>query len=605
MHQKRKGQFREIILILALPFLLNCFFLPGEIAAQKYVVKYEAPHESNTILEKSLKNNSRYDSIYIRQTVTKLSKLLPEEGYIYHHPDSVSFAKDTCFISWYIGPKFTFVFELTDEDKKWVESAGLSNMRTSNIFTDTTSQQFYTKKLIAYLTNHGFPFAKAQLVNTLGDSLKYIIKLDLENGPFVVFNEVLFSDSVKISDSYLYQTLGIKKEMPYNAQLVQDIAQKIKNLSFLTLQSPPKLSFLADRATVFLPLQNRKASKFDFIIGVLPNTVGQKRTFTINGEFLGDFTNRFGRGERLTLTFKRLSLEDQFLKSTVSVPFLLSSPFGVDGDFEIKRNRNISLDVLANFGARYTINTTNQIRAFWTHKSSNLINPDLDQILNQGRLPSNLDVRFRGGGFEYAYNKLDYIFNPRKGWYSRFNGTIGLRSIVQNQEILQLKNEKVDFSNAYDTIKSSNIQFNMEAELDHYLPISDLGTLRNKIAFASRYNDGKIIQNELYRIGGNRLLRGFNELSFLSDLYFVYTAEFRLILDQNSYLNLPFIDLAMFRNRNIVTESNFVQAYGIGIGMNFSTKAGIFNLSFAAGNYNKTGFDFANTKLHFGYLNLF
>ncbi|HOY15524.1 MAG TPA: hypothetical protein PLY70_20400, partial [Saprospiraceae bacterium] len=105
MHQKRKGQFREIIIILALPFLLNLLFPNHSLIAQKYVVKYEMPQESYIILEQSLKNQTRYDSIQINQNISKLSKSLPEEGYIYHHPDSIRFVNDTCFISWYIGPK--------------------------------------------------------------------------------------------------------------------------------------------------------------------------------------------------------------------------------------------------------------------------------------------------------------------------------------------------------------------------------------------------------------------------------------------------------------------------------------------------------------------
>jgi hemolysin activation/secretion protein len=46
-------------------------------------------------------------------------------------------------------------------------------------------------------------------------------------------------------------------------------------------------------------------------------------------------------------------------------------------------------------------------------------------------------------------------------------------------------------------------------------------------------------------------------------------------------------------------------AIGLGLGLNFATKAGIFNVSFAAGSRLNNPIDFNNTKVHFGFISLF
>ena len=596
-----KKKFRVFPFFLAFCLLGICTLCK----AQSFIVQYADNSSAIDELQVMMKQGARYDSSEINKALALLPSRLKQKGYLFQRLDTTFIVKDTFHISWYGGPRLIYRFVAEEEQSQIAKDAGIAATKLDELVVDTIRQNYYATKIIQYLSDNGYPFVTGFFQSSLKDSSDFELRFHIDKGPYVVVNDVFFNEDIKISKQYLYQMLGIKKESTYSKYQIQTIANKIRNLSFLEMNTAPKLSFLANRASIFLPLKEKKASKFDFIIGVLPSTNAGKRTWTINGEFLGDFINKFGQGERFSINFKRLSLEDQFLKMSASLPFVLSSPFGVDGSFEIKRNRNITLDVNANIGSKYTINSTNQIKAYWTYKSSSLLNPDLALILNQGKLPQNLDIRYRGGGIEYDYTALDYIFNPRKGWTSRINGSLGLRSFVKNQQILTLSNEKVDFANAYDSISKANLQFNLEIEFEHFLPISNLGALRNRVAFAQRYNNGNIIQNELYRIGGNRLLRGFNELGFLSDFYIIYTGEFRLILDQNSFLNLPFIDLAWLRNRNNVNDERLVPAYGIGMGMNFSTKAGIFNLTFAAGNYDNTGFDFANTKIHFGYLNLF
>ncbi|WP_315820083.1 hypothetical protein [Paraflavitalea speifideaquila] len=44
---------------------------------------------------------------------------------------------------------------------------------------------------------------------------------------------------------------------------------------------------------------------------------------------------------------------------------------------------------------------------------------------------------------------------------------------------------------------------------------------------------------------------------------------------------------------------------GLGLGMAFETKAGIFNISYAAGKRDDAKFNLRQAKIHFGYVNYF
>ena len=112
-----------------------------------------------------------------------------------------------------------------------------------------------------------------------------------------------------------------------------------------------------------------------------------------------------------------------------------------------------------------------------------------------------------------------------------------------------------------------------------------------------------LFDNELYRIGGLKTLRGFNEQSIFASTYGVATAEYRYMIGQYDYLTV-FSDVAYVEKK---TESEFNSQWltGLGAGINFRTNGGVFSLFLAVGKNQDTSFDFRATKVHFGYLNQF
>ena len=129
-----------------------------------------------------------------------------------------------------------------------------------------------------------------------------------------------------------------------------------------------------------------------------------------------------------------------------------------------------------------------------------------------------------------------------------------------------------------------------------------MSTLRTAIT-AGWFQSPNIFRNELFQIGGYKLLRGFDEESIYASKFAVSTAEYRYLIGRNSYL-FSFVDFGWASST--ASSGNRSNTFiGAGLGMALETKAGIFNISYAAGKRNDLNFNLRQSKIHFGYVNFF
>jgi hemolysin activation/secretion protein len=145
-------------------------------------------------------------------------------------------------------------------------------------------------------------------------------------------------------------------------------------------------------------------------------------------------------------------------------------------------------------------------------------------------------------------------------------------------------------------------QFGIQSNLDFYIPIKTRSTIKlgSKTGFIFNEN---MFTNELFRIGGNITLRGFDEESLYNSSFAIGTIEYRFLLEQNSNI-FGFIDGAWYENR---VKGKFISdtPIGVGAGVNFSTKPGIFSISYALGSQKGSPFIFKSAKIHFGFISFF
>jgi hemolysin activation/secretion protein len=182
---------------------------------------------------------------------------------------------------------------------------------------------------------------------------------------------------------------------------------------------------------------------------------------------------------------------------------------------------------------------------------------------------------------------------------------MGEKTILRNDKISSLEdpNDPVaDFNGLYDSIDLRTIQYRISYNLEKYWKVGKISTIKTAIQGAMFLTE-ELFANELYRIGGASILRGFDEQSVLAARYHMATFEYRVLLGQNSYFYL-FSDWAYLENpvRDGKHEDTPV---GFGAGMTFETGAGLFGLSYALGRQYGNAVDFRAAKIHFGYMNYF
>lgn len=542
------------------------------------------------------------DSLKLSEFVQNHLNQLQASGYIYSVIDTSYCLVDTCQTLFFKGQKYVIADILLDDEQKAIIEASNIKKSPKGKPLDSLTVYNFLNAIVKHQINYGYPFAKARLGDvTIQQNGLMTARLLLNRGRYILFDSIVLSGKLDMSPAFFSKMLDIRKGRYYDHEKVIKAQTKLNNLSFLSLQSAPYVRFINDKASVILPLDPKPASRFDFLIGVLPQTINGVRKWTITGDLIAEMNNIFGGGEFIFFQFKRLQAENLELVIKNNIPYLFSLPVGSHLDFKIFKNSNQNIDTYLDGGFQWLYNGYNSIKFFGSYRASSLLEIDLEQIKSSNKLPPKLDFSYSGVGVGIHIDHLDYKYNPTSGFATAFTTVIGRKHIIPNRQIVDIEG----FANSYDTLKIKTLQAELKADFSWYTNVRNWATIKMSIQSGLIFNENKLRINELMRIGGNRILRGFDEESLLTDFYGFGTFEFRFIFDQNSYMSLPFVDLGYVNLRDENGAANLTPVVGLGLGLNFGTKAGIFNLSFAAGRAAPNPLDFSRMKIHFGYVNLF
>lgn len=542
------------------------------------------------------------DSTGVRTHLNDKLAKLTASGYIHATLDSMVCRQDSCFVRIYKGrPYRTGKIWLADEQRSVLDAAGFRNAAMSQKAIDSTMLYAWLKALVTHYNNNGYPFASAGLdsVRFNGDLMD--ASINIKKGKSIVFDTIISEGRLAMRYSFFSRLLDIRSGDMYDHSKVLRAGARMADLQYSVQRTPPFLRFVNNRATLVLTPDPKPASRFDFLIGVLPQqSADGSRKWTIAGDMTAELNNVFNYGEYTYFQFKRQKPENLELIIRSSIPYIGGLPIGTHLDFRIFKNGNNNLDLHFDGGLQYLFGGFNNIKVFGSYRSSSVLTVDAEAIKAAKKLPALLDVKSTGLGFEVNIRQLDYRFNPSRGYQTDISFVAGSKRIVPNRQITDI----AGFESSYDSLSGHTLQLTADIAASRFFAVSGWATFRMGLAAGMRYNQKKLLPNEYIRTGGSRTIRGFDEESLLTDRYGVATLEFRLLFDKNSYMALPFID-AGFVRRGDVDSGEYKPVLGVGMGLNFGTGAGIFNLSIAAGKYADNPLDFSKMKIHFGYVNLF
>lgn len=448
------------------------------------------------------------------------------------------------------------------------------------------------RQVLRLYGNRGFPFATVNLDSTVmqGDSLFAVLNLD--KGPEYRVDSIIIKGTAKVRVGYLHAYLGIRRNEPFNEDKVRGIGKRLRELPFLTETQATQVEFRDGKAKIYVFADKKRSSQFDGILGVLPNNADPGNVL-ITGELKLKLMNAFRRGEMLDLHWRKLQAETQDLKVTLNYPYILNTPFGFDGKFNLYKRDTLFLNLQGVVGAIYALSATEQIRVFADIRATNVLARSLLLSGGTGLGQNNADTRTYLYGFGYRMSRLDNRLNPRKGIFIDADAAAGTKEVLIDA---LLPPER------YVGISPKSFQLNAQLDASGFIPIPRRSTIRLGLKGGYMYSPN-LFEGELFRIGGLRTLRGFDEESIFASMYGIATLEYRFLLDKGSHL-FAFFDQAYYETRT-VNRSVVDRPFGFGLGISFETKIGTFSLTYALGKQFSNPIDFRTGKIHVGVATFF
>jgi outer membrane protein assembly factor BamA len=531
------------------------------------------------------------DSVSILYKLNELKTAFQNHAYWAVSIDSVQFDSVNVYINFYQGPKYSIGTIDVSVIEPWVLDEINYNRKLKSELVLSEIQKI-EKSILSVYENNGYPFAKVFLdFVEIHDSV-FEAKIFAIKGPYYKMDSLIVKGDVKISSNYIEKVIQIKPDQEFNQGAISNIKKQIDNLRFLSEIKPAEIEFKKDAIDLYLYLEKKKANRFNGIIGFLPENE-ETGKLLITGELKLNLVNSFGRGEEIILDWEKLESSTQKLNIGFSYPYIFKSNLGVDFGFGLYKKDSIYLSLNADLGLRLFLGGLDYAKIYYRYKSSSKIGNDINGVSN-----NYADVNSNIIGGAYYLNRIDYLQNPRKGIEINIFGGVGFKNLGNSQKLSDSLNIELD---------DRTIELESGLDLNIYFPIYNnfVFHFRNVSRYMNQFSDKDPVyfENELYRFGGAKTLRGFDESIFFASIYSIQNIEIKYLFEKNSAFYVFWNGAYYYQDITQNITEDF--PWGFGIGLDFDTKAGIFSLSYALGKQFDNPFEIQSAKIHFGYISRF
>lgn len=569
-------------------------------AVLKLFIRFEPAHAA---LSKQYIRHEHNDSLSVQSEINKILLNCYEASFLTASVKSADKRNDSVFVVIGLGNSYKTA-QLTQGNvpTEWFTNTGF---RLNQIKGQTFSPAVLFKNmqaLLIFAQNNGYPFASISLDSVIIDTSSLMACLKLEKNTLIFFDTLDFGGTVQIKKRFLQNYANITPGSLYNESLLINLDARLSELPFLQVTRPMGVYFYGNKARPVVYLSNRKASSFDGIIGFAPNS-SRNNKLMVTGEVNLKLQNLLGSGKSLELNFRSFLNQSQDLQLKVLWPYFMNTRMGIDYVFRLLKFDTTYLDVFNDIGLQYRFTGNNYLKVFYQVQRVSLFQVDTNSILVNKSLPAFNDVRNDLYGFGIRKSKLDYFLNPSKGYLIEMDAGVGTKRIIRNAAIdaLQIPSGS-EFYKLYDSVKLVTMQYRASFNFSKFFKLPGnfvlLGQGRGALVYAQN-----LFLNELFRIGGLKTLKGFDEQSIFANKYGIVNVELRYLFQQNSSFIL-FWNGAWLQNtvRKPAIED---KPWGAGAGMNIETGAGIFSLYYAVGKQMDNPIEIRNAKIHFGFINYF
>lgn len=470
-------------------FLLLPYFINGQ---KFYTLKIQADVEDLDFIE-SMNTNEIYDSLGILNISKQVKSEFYKNGYL-EAKGYLTFKDSLATLLVQPNKKFSF----NTMSVQWTDSSGLvaPNFFFKNeYFENYEDVANYQSNFISTLENNGYPFAETHLsqIEIMADTLNAAVSIN--PGPYITIDSVVIKGYTKFSQNVLHYFLNYRQGMPYSEQYIKQLPTLINHIEYLKFTASPAVAFTEKKTTLYLYVDEIKSNQVDGIVGV--NTTPEGET-TINGDFQLRLLNIFKRGEEIELRWRRPDESVQSLNASLTLPFLFKTPFWLSGSLQIFRQDSSFVNTTAEGLIKYYLGGGSLLSGGIGYKASNTLQDNLDGFGSFTTTQYKL-------GLELI--KTDRALIPRQGYILKTFGFTANR--ITTEDRLP--------------------QYGWQVLIENYWRIKQNNVLVTAINSESLFGEN-LFTNEMYRIGGLKTLRGFNEQQIFTSSYAIATLEYRYLL---------------------------------------------------------------------------
>ncbi len=545
--------------------------------------------EKITLNQKAIQ---QINSNNVRQKTNVLIADIVERGYLacsldsIHSPDSLN---PNLKLFFYLGEQYNWThLHFSDENKQLIEQSGYADKLYSDKPFKPAQVKVLFEKILFYLENNGYPFAQVYLDSIRIHQSTVSASLKINKGPLILIESIFLKGDDAIDKNLLHTLIQTNEGDVFNQRIINDISTRIKETPYLEEIRPAEYEFIGEKCNLYVYVRNKNANSFNAILGILPSDNGK---INITGDARIKLVNTLRKGELLDLNWRKLLPLTQNLNIQANYPFLFRTNFGIESKFDLYKKDTSYIDLNIRLGISYYINPYLKLTGFYNARRSDLLSTIPYQF--NTTLPSFADISINSYGVVINWSRLNYKYNPTKGAQVEITTSAGAKKIRKNANLNEI---------VYENVNLNTSNYRSEIIYDYFIPLKKRSTLKLGINSGFIINS-TIFENELFRLGGNRTIRGFDEESIFASSFAIGIIEFRYLLEENSNL-FAFYENAWLEKKLQSSYSNST-LYSFGAGINFQTKPGIFSISYALGALTQNPLLLRSAKIHFGFINYF